>query len=154
MDMKKNFLQQTIDKIEGLSFREKAENSGVSGSGRLNSLYNNRARPNLDEYIAIAHAADVDVNELITRYEAETNPNENKRRMWELSARFFGWGLLTLGMLLEPTQRANANTKPAAPVSMSQKYIADKFDSLYIVRFIRQIIRWSGTCSQPETIAG
>lgn len=153
METKKNFLQECIDRIPG-TWKEKAVAAGISGAGRLHQLYKNIRRPNAGDYIGIANAADVDVNELITRYEAETNPNEDKRRMWENSARFFGWGLLTLGMLLEPTQRANANTKPAAPVSMSQKYIADKFDSLYIVRFIRQIIRWSWTCSQPETITG
>ena len=151
METKKNFLQECIDRISG-TWEEKSVAAGISGAGRLHQLYKNIRRPNTSDYIGIAHAADVDVNELITRYEAETNPNEEKRRMWENSARFFGWGLLTLGMLLVPTQRASANTKPVAPVNLSQKYIADKFDSLYIVRFIRQIIRWSGTCCQPETI--
>lgn len=153
METKKNFLQECIDRISG-TWEEKSLAAGISGAGRLHQLYKNIRRPNTSDYIGIAHAADVDVNELITRYEAETNPNEDKRRMWENSARFFAWALLISGMWLAPTQRADANTKLATPISLSQKYIADKFNSLYIVRFIRQIIGWSGTCSQPETIAG
>jgi hypothetical protein len=142
MSNEKNFLQQTIDKIQG-TWIKKGEACEIEGA-RLHQLYSGKRRPMIDEYRQIALAAETDLTELITRYESETNPNPKKREKWAESARFFVLVCTVFGALSAITPRVEAESLHENYRKNLTRYTSYNFFASFAQLFtqIKKLFRW------------